>query len=419
MNDQASPRGRLDEDGSGSPKRKKVRSKYTPRACVACRRSKLKCSGENPCLRCLDNGRRCFYSEDQTAAEALQNLSRPTPARPPPPPSVTSNGNGAPRRSILPRNDVMERRGSDASVLGLSMEARMARIEGMMESLIQDRYAGMNPRSSSEIEDVTMDEYNGEAMAQANMDAFAASLVPVRAPPPAIPRHVAHLPQHQSVPANNAFDRVEDAPTVRHGGRDLHFPDPEDYQRYISAFFRDLNKYYPCVNETLFRSQSDAMLASTTINDDYTCHLALTYIIFACMDVLGDAARSGLRGRPAGWQWFQLADGLVDKRKFSGRGDLGLVQCLVFQALYLMFFDQPEAAYTTIGLACRLCYQFGLHKQIKGADYVLFDSQPRHRIFCVVYIVDSRISLSCARPSSMQSIDIDSPLFKEMDKLVS
>jgi hypothetical protein len=200
-----------------------------------------------------------------------------------------------------------------------------------METLIQDRPVGMTPRGSIETEDALVDGYNGEAMAQANMDAFAASLVPVRPPPPAFPPSAAHLQRQHSLPATNVFARAEDAPTVRHDGRDLHFPDLVDHQRYLNAFFWDLNTYYPCVNETIFRSQNEIMLEPTTIDDDSTCQLALNYIIFACVDVLGDTTRSGLRGRPAGWQWFQLADDLIDKRKFSGRGDLSLIQCLILQ----------------------------------------------------------------------------------------
>jgi hypothetical protein len=84
-----------------------------------------------------------------------------------------------------------------------------------------------------------------------------------------------------------------------------------------------------------------------------------------------------------------------------------------------MFADQPDAAYTTIGLTCRLCYQFSLHQESPQTDYTPFERQLRQRIFWVVYIVDVRISLSCARPYSIQSANLTTPRPKEMYDFVS
>ncbi|KAF2847482.1 hypothetical protein T440DRAFT_481710 [Plenodomus tracheiphilus IPT5] len=133
MNRQPSPQDHMDaERGSSSPKRKKIRQKYAPKACVSCRRSKLKCSGENPCQRCSDNGKRCFFSEDQTAAEALQNLSRLTPTHTTS--STSLDNNGVPPRNPLPRNEALERRESDISMADIPLEARMARLESTMDA---------------------------------------------------------------------------------------------------------------------------------------------------------------------------------------------------------------------------------------------------------------------------------------------
>ena len=88
------------------------------------------CSGENPCQRCMDNGKRCFFSEDQTAAEALQNLSRIAPNRTPSGALVDSNG--IPARN-LPSSGTIERRESDTSMADAPLEARVARLEGTLD----------------------------------------------------------------------------------------------------------------------------------------------------------------------------------------------------------------------------------------------------------------------------------------------
>jgi hypothetical protein len=101
------------------------------------RLTRKQCSGENPCQRCVDNGKRCFYSEDQTAAEVLQNLSRPTPAAAPHRPSFsngssTNNTHAAPPRAMMPHNDVFEQ-SPGHPINGMTMEERMTRMENMME----------------------------------------------------------------------------------------------------------------------------------------------------------------------------------------------------------------------------------------------------------------------------------------------
>lgn len=313
---------------------------------VSCRRSKLKvchpatrgngttaneqlqCSGENPCQRCLDNGKRCFYSEDQTAAETLQNLSRPPPVQPPLAAPGT-NGSANPRRSILPRHEIIERRASDASVLGLSMEARMARIEGMMETLIQERTMGSTPRGSMERDDTASDIILGDAPVQAAGDIFNPSLAQARhssfkLESPERPR----LSTSGASPSSSADSNV----TIRLGSKSLVFPNPADYQKYIDFFFADLNPYYPCINEADFRIRSERTLATSMIHNNDATLLALNYMVFACSDIAVDVSpQATANSKPAGWHWFQAAADALGKRELNGRGDLTFIQYLILE----------------------------------------------------------------------------------------
>ncbi|KAJ4298829.1 hypothetical protein N0V90_004071 [Kalmusia sp. IMI 367209] len=412
------------DDAPSSPKRKKVRAKYA--SSVSCRRSKLKCSGENPCQRCVDNGKRCFYSEDQTAAEALQNLSRPTPVQAPAVPVATnSNGNGnssnngASRRNLLPREAGIPRRASDASVLGLSMEARMARIESMMESLMQERAMTVTPRTSMERDAAASEKFHADFLMQiageASMPSFPAiTQADFRLDSPDRIRH----PISAVSPASSA----DAAAIIRVGNKTLAFPNPLEYQKYLETFFEDIAPYYPCINEMEFRIGSERLLSAPIIQAEDISLLALNYIIFACSDIataMGQYAsmytttqtRANIRKRTEtagltsynkspGWQWFRAADDIVGKRKLSGQVDL----CL---AVYLTYADKANAAYGVIGIACRLCFQAGLHQQSSWRTYTPFDIHMRQRIFWTVYFLDRRISLSCGRPYGIRESDID------------
>jgi hypothetical protein len=294
------------------------------------------CSGETPpCQRCLDSGKRCFYSEDQTAAEALQTLSCPPPASP-----------------LAVTNPALSHHVANPA---LSMEARMARIEALMHAVLH-----------------------------------------TCAP---------------TLPADDTTGRSSlgglPSSTVCVASRLLAFPSPADYQRYCALFFADLHLLYPCVDETSFRAASAHMLAAPAVSPTDTCLLALHYILFACVDILHTPAPSAPSEKPAGWQWFHLADELVGKRPQYGCGDVNLAQFLLFQALYLAFAEQPSLAYSTIGMASRLMLQHGLHRQSSYASLTATEARQWLAIFWNVYIADRRISLSCRRPYSIRESDVD------------
>ncbi|KAF1953249.1 hypothetical protein CC80DRAFT_596122 [Byssothecium circinans] len=391
-----SPATRAGEDGGNSPKRKKVRSKYAPKACVSCRRSKLKCSGENPCQRCTENGKRCFYSEDQTAAEALQNLSRPTPAQAPLS-ALGTNGNGLNRRNILPRHEIIERRASDASVLGLSMEARMARIEGMMETLVQERGSTITPRMSMEREEAVSDGMQSDVTMLGLGEPFFPSFV-----------HNRHASFKNESPerARQALSGAESPATICVGTRTFPFANPTEYQRSVDFFFADLSHYYPCVNEAEFRLRSEKMLAGRSIQATDVCFLALNYLIFACAEI-AQSTQSNVHSKPSGWHWFRVADKLVGKKVLGGQGDMSLIQYLILRSAYLISADEANAAHNAITLACRLCFQSGLHQQSSWRNHTPFEIHMRQRIFWTAYCFDRRISLSCGRPYCIRESDID------------
>ncbi|KAI4702666.1 hypothetical protein J4E89_010388 [Alternaria sp. Ai002NY15] len=420
------------ERRSSSPKRKKVRQKYAPKACKSrlslwfgasqasyaafrwfrsgstqLARQDDECSGENPCQRCMDNGKRCFFSEDQTAAEALQNLSRPTPALHTQASNTSANGNShnIPRRSLMPSEHGTERRASDASTRGMTMEARMARIEAMMEALMRDRGLTMTPMGSVEREENGSDAFRGDA---------ALSVPPLDPINPALafmgqPSLFSQESADPAIPvAPGADSPINGDPShlVQVGNRKLSFPSPADYQQYLASFFTDIHLSHPCIDEPEFRNRSQHMLASTTIPSEDREFLALNYTIFACCDVLLNVAPIDT-GKCKGWRWLEMADELVDKRSLlSGCGDLTLIQCVLFQAIYYQYADMPGPAYNTIGAAATLALQFSLHQQSTWTNITTVQAYERICTFWNIFVQDRFISLTCGRPYRIHETDI-------------
>jgi hypothetical protein len=200
------------------------------------------------------------------------------------------------------------------------------------------------------------------------------------------------------------------------GTKSIPFPMPASYDIYLEFFFADINPCHSCINEADFRSKARKLTSSRAIGGADIWFLALNYIIFACADILKETDTQSQGTRSPGWSWYQIADDLIGTRKMGGAGDIQLIQFLIYEAFYLMHADKPNAAYNTIGLACRRCFQLGLHQSPRDnlctEAYML---HIRQRILWTVYFVDRRISLSCGKPYGMRDADISIQLPQFLD----
>lgn len=205
----------------------------------------------------------------------------------------------------------------------------------------------------------------------------------------------------------SSLRREQSSAQLRIGTKTVPFPNPPDYRDYLDYIFEDVNACHPCLNEGDFRARSAQMLGAPVLDRRESCFLALHFILFACVDILRHVSGPEDDGPPPGQKWYQAADELVGKSKFHGVGDLSLIQFLIFEAFYLTHEDRPNAAYNISGLACRLCYQFGLHQQSRWEEPAdSYYTHMKQRILWTTYFVDRRIALSCGRPFGMNDSDI-------------
>lgn len=176
----------------------------------------------------------------------------------------------------------------------------------------------------------------GDTAFKAPVNAFNANLAPLRErlghqesiSPSNHDKRSPHLSSHSTVAESGS---AEPLITVRFGSHYLPFPGPAEYLRYRTFFFDDINPCHPCVNEADFNAKCQKLLVTGVINSADACTLALNYIIFACTDILRDTSPAQEKSRLPGWRWYHAADELMRMRKLSGRGDLTLVQYLVYE----------------------------------------------------------------------------------------
>lgn len=385
--------GQASHPGETSPTKptlkKRTRGKYAPRACIQCRQRKLKCDGCEPCHRCARRSLPCVYSDDRAVNEILRRARQQL---------VSGDVNGA-----------------------VPIEARVQRLEVAMQAVTAHLECGEQAKWDQEIEPETEPEsgpvehpksFQGDTAFRSPVNTFHASLSHIKQSMGIVNDFDAATDSSASTRASRPSEvsshrKGPSSSQIRIGAKTLPFPSGADYRSYLDYIFDDINACHPCLNEVDFRARSERMLGASPLDRRETCFLALHFILFACVDILRDVSGPDESRPSPGLQWYQAADELVGKSKFHGVGDLSLIQFLIFEAFYLTHEDKPNAAYNISGLACRLCYQFGLHEPSRWEEPEnSYYAHMKQRILWTTYFVDRRIALSCGRPFGMNDNDI-------------
>ncbi|OQU94101.1 Fungal Zn2-Cys6 binuclear cluster domain-containing protein [Cladophialophora immunda] len=369
---------------------KRPRGKYASQACIQCRQSKLKCSGQCPCQRCIQRGLSCQFSQEVEYV----NLG-------------PSNDNS----QSISAGPSLSQWNQQSAPTSTTMEQRLIRLEGKVNALLYPQREG-SARSDEAAESPfdVVEDCQGDTTFEAPLSALNANLESMKA------QLGLQDWAPDRTPASSTRRDLTDSQTtgesirgVRVGSQFLPFPSPADYQNYVDFFFEDINPCHSCVNESDFKHKNRNLARGAFARSDDICFLALNYIIFACADILRnvDPVQESTSAPCPGWKWFLASDALLRKRKLSGKADLCLIQFLIYEAFYLVHADRSSAAYSAIGIACRLCFQLGLHNEPRwGKDHSPYAVHMRQRVFWTVYFVDRRISLSCGRPYGIRDSDI-------------
>jgi hypothetical protein len=118
------------------------------------------------------------------------------------------------------------------------MEDRMARMEAMLELLMQERGLVFPPNGGLERED---------SIGFRSESAFPMPLLD--------PIHPALEHMTQQSPAEDPVFASDASSFVRAGNQNLPFPDSARYKQYVSQFFNDIHPRHPCIRKPDFISR--------------------------------------------------------------------------------------------------------------------------------------------------------------------
>ena len=93
-------------------------------------------------------------------------------------------------------------------------------------------------------------------------------------------------------------------------------------------------------------------------------------------------------------------------------GSLTLAQALILMSYYFQKRNKPNSGYTYAGLAVRIAFGLGLHREFPSWNLSLLKREIRRRVFWTIFVVDASICVTLSRPVSSvrDSTDIPFPL---------
>ncbi|PQE30615.1 hypothetical protein CJF32_00009850 [Rutstroemia sp. NJR-2017a WRK4] len=396
-------------DKEGAPHTRAKRNRYISIACNECKRRKIKCNGNTPCLRCGNLNLECQYA-----------------------PNCCTNG--------FKESDEFRQMNAQLASLQEQVDSLYANLNAMRSTADTNSYAPLSDRSMSMSQHSGVQamspmgrykptprhpSFRGPTSSAFGLDVAKTTLhnmgypgladegsltqdpTPVPSPPPTRPR----LPM-LNANGSRAPDPLRSVPR-------------EEMVRLCRVYEEEMGLMYPVVNiEELIQHGTnlhdfiDAAvrngLATTDhrgINDYQSC--ALKTIMAISMIVEG-AGQSDMA-----YRLFESVREPADRALHSEVVEFKSLPFLVLLAIFHFHCDEEALAWRIIGQVARMAIECGLHRR-DSFFKVVVDERERMaaiKLFWSIYVLDRRWSFGTGMPFALQDADID-PSLPEPDNSV-
>ncbi len=168
---------------------------------------------------------------------------------------------------------------------------------------------------------------------------------------------------------------------------------------YISDYFNTYHISYPLVHQGLFMAQYHEIVPRPK-----TGWMALMYVVAAI-----GAFMAATRPNDDDLVLFHCARSHLSMNMLEV-GNLTLVQSLTLISNYLQKRDRPNSSYNYLGLAVRMAFGLGLHKEFPQWKSNLLHEEIRRRTWWCLYIFDAGSTITFGRPLAIPSAGIDAKL---------
>lgn len=176
-------------------------------------------------------------------------------------------------------------------------------------------------------------------------------------------------------------------------------------RRFVDAYFRNVNRAYPFVNQAKVRSDLENIEDLSQRRHDPS--LTLVYLVMAIgcttLERAGQIPSDTVRQ-------FDVAYSDIIQECLSGES-LESVQILVLLALYSLFDPNGTSAYSIIGIAARQSMVLGLTRRSSDeSTQPAADIELRHRLYWSIYVFDRMMAASQGLSVALIDDNADVPL---------
>ncbi|OJJ42134.1 hypothetical protein ASPZODRAFT_105758 [Penicilliopsis zonata CBS 506.65] len=375
------------------------RSKRAAKACVACRQSKIRCTGERPCQNCHRRKTDCYFSDSNTkvliSERYLRDLQNQARGR-------ATGGTGRLRGSSDPEEQNQHTPPpSDKSTLsepvGIAPRGPSQESESML-SIWTSPFA----LPTTVIKDAASKKRNWLWLAPTSPWSFVARLAVMMseklnlASPETLNLHLdGDIYPLDWSNLRNTRDCLDTIP----------LPSVDQAIHAFNTVKFYLNQIYRLLNAD-FAAQIQHFYERRAAGESAHSRMWLIQLLLVLAFGKVFSSRTKTEGGPPGSKLFLCAMSLMPNHTFTCRDSLAVIENLALISLYLYSIDHREGAHSYIGQAIRIAQLEGLHTQLPE-DELGHETVTRCRnIWWSLYIIDRQISSALGLPMTVQDFDI-------------
>ncbi|EXK85340.1 hypothetical protein FOQG_10697 [Fusarium oxysporum f. sp. raphani 54005] len=385
------------------------KTRRTANACVACRQSKIKCSGDDPCQNCQRRSVQCRFTEGgakvMVSEKYLQDLQKRVEQQQRSPTNNIFDNAGQVDTTFTYRSPPTA---SAPPPYRSSMDAASVHSQNshpsycsppIPSSQVGDNYSpGLkrtNDAAFGNDVNVWLAPWSTWSFTLRLMLMLGDKLQPggLNIPPQLIEEDVYKLSWTQLDKAD-----VSGLPSL-------------DYAIYLFHTFKfHLGQTYRLFDEVEFVNQIRDFYSDAQSKAEEN---RLWYVKFLLILAFGTAFLSSQplpSKEPPGAKFFVRAMGLMPDHTALWKDSLFAIEVLAMVGLYLYSIDERESAHVYLGQAIRIAQLEGLHTQLPDNELGSETVTSCRDLWWTLYIMDRHFSSSLGLPMSVQDSDISTPV---------
>ncbi|KAI0975569.1 fungal-specific transcription factor domain-containing protein [Xylaria arbuscula] len=370
------------------------------KACDACKRRKVRCSGTNPCQHCNRSNSNCSYSSNYGRISQLERRIRHYEDQ------VrlleSSWRRFMPHMDLEDAKRMVETEGPESesfAQLGPTtplITTASTSAGGMYQVESPGRAPSDFEKEVETVEVLAWDEttemgssVDGICSLNANSKALGYTGSPSGN---ALLRHLRSVGTFFSDDDDSSPDCSISSPSLDitfNLGAELSSPTLQN--RCLDWYFEHFHKPYPLLHEGLFRAHFSGAVPKPKDGS----WPVLSNMILAMGAFCGPEAHHGYDNH------FYNQARAAFSMDLLQRGSVPLVQALLLMANYLQKRNKINSGFTFLGIACSMAISMGMHREFSEKSINIFDMEIRRRIWWTLYIFDTGARLTLGRPSML------------------